>query len=74
MFIWIESPEGKKTFVNDHEIDPCEDCGEFIGTCRENDCVEGWAERQAEQGCFWCGAPNTYACRCDNDYESRAGK
>lgn len=70
MFIWITTPEGKRTFVNDHEIDPCEECGEFLGTCDLNGCREG----KDENGCFWCGAQNTRACRCDNDYESAAGK
>jgi len=71
--VWVEL-NGKQTFVDDTEIDPCEDCNNPISICRENGCIDGELEAQMEQGCFWCGAPNAYACRCDNDYESAAGK
>jgi len=73
MFIWTEI-NGKQTFINDHEIDPCDDCGEYLGTCELNGCVEGDLECEAEKPCWSCGAPNAYACHCDNDYESAVGK
>lgn len=68
MFVWVEL-NGKQTYVDDEELDPCELCGAFIGTCRLSGCVE-----EEDAGCFWCGSRTNGACRCDNAYESQAGK
>lgn len=72
-YVWIDL-NGKQTYVNDEDLDPCKDCENPIGICQENGCIEGEYEAKMEEGCFWCGAPNKYACRCDSAYESRVGK
>ena len=64
--VWVEL-NGKQTYVNDEELDPCEECGELISVCRARECVFG-------AGCSWCEAVRASACRCDSDYESQAGK
>ena len=66
MFIWT-TINGKQTFINDEELDPCEICGERIGTCEMNACNE-------EFGCLVCGAERASACRCDYVYDEWAGK
>jgi hypothetical protein len=64
--VWVEL-NGKQVFVNDEELDPCEDCGELISVCRARECLMG-------AGCSWCGARTGGACRCDHDYEQAVGK
>jgi hypothetical protein len=71
MFIWT-TINGRQTFVNDEELDPCETCGERIGTCQMNSCLSD--ADYDDYGCIVCGAERSSACRCDYDYESAAGK
>lgn len=69
MFVWVVIND-KKTYVDEYDIDPCEECGNPVGVCREQDCVDGLYDA----GCSVCGAESRNGCHCDNDYESRAGK
>ena len=71
MFVWT-TINGKATFVDDAEVDPCEICGERLGICEENNCLGD--DDFDDYGCIICGAERSSACRCDSAYEDWAGK
>jgi hypothetical protein len=72
MFIWT-TINGKQTFINDEELDPCETCGERLGTCQMNNCLDDNDDFD-DYGCIICGAESTNRCRCDASYEDWAAK
>lgn len=72
MFIWTTGSNGNPLFINDEDIEPCDVCGERLGTCQMNACLD---DRPSDDlGCSFCGAESNNRCHCDNDYEQWAGK
>lgn len=69
-YVWLDGGNGVLRFVDDQHLPPCNDCGERVSVCRENNCLgedEVDEDDPEPDNCVVC--QRTY-CACDQMYES----